>query len=124
MAKDTQWKPVLNGKTYCSPACGGGCLRAAFDLAQSRAKRLAERLGKGWKPVVWENLGWHFKAVSASGFLKVHPSGGKGWMAFLGFGDSGGRWVANASTPEAAIKKVRAAARAEVGELRRLLEES
>lgn len=31
--------------------------------ATEAAAKLAEELGPGWKPEVWENLGWHHKAV-------------------------------------------------------------
>lgn len=57
-------KPVLGlDGTYCSPACGAGCSRAAFENAQDKSKVLAKVMGKGWKPVVWENMGWHWKVV-------------------------------------------------------------
>lgn len=91
--RDARWTPVLRDKTFCSPGCGGGCLRAAFDLAHSRARALASRLGKGWTPRVWENLGWHFSAINASGKLKVHPATLGHWTAYLGEAEAGGRWA-------------------------------
>lgn len=44
---------------------------------KSDAKRNARNLvvmlkGEGWKPVVHENMGWHYKAVS--GPVQVYPS--------------------------------------------------
>lgn len=67
------WEPRLNGKIYCAPACGGGCTKAAYDKAVSDAAVLVSKLcGKGWKSVVWENLGWHYKAVS--GPVQVYPA--------------------------------------------------
>lgn len=57
-----RWTPVLRGDTYCSPACGAGCTKAAHDAAQRKAKALARRMGPGFKPRVWENLGWHYSA--------------------------------------------------------------
>ena len=108
MAQSKAWTPVLDGGIFCSPACGGACTLAAHDIAQSRAKALAGRLGKGWEPKVWENLGWHFRAVDPSGTLKVHPSSGRQrWTAYLGGSDAGGRWVESGTTPEAAIRAVR-----------------
>ena len=42
--------------------------------AERRARALVAMLkGDGWKPQVWENMGWHYKAVS--GPVKVYPSG-------------------------------------------------
>lgn len=71
------WEPRLNGKTYCAPACGGGCTKVAYDKAVADAGALVSRLrGKDWKPVVWENLGWHYKAVS--GPVQVYSSRGSG----------------------------------------------
>jgi hypothetical protein len=58
------WTPQLRGKIYCSPACGGTkgfCTRAAYDRAVKDSADLAQRLGDDWEPVVWENLGWHWR---------------------------------------------------------------
>jgi hypothetical protein len=71
--------PVLRGKIYCSPWCGGGCTKAAHDSCVTKAKTLAKRMGKGWKIRVHENLGWHwgvFKGPSIdhhSGILEITP---------------------------------------------------
>lgn len=44
------------------------------DDAERNARNLVARLkGKGWKPVVFENMGWHWRAVS--GPVQVYPSG-------------------------------------------------
>lgn len=41
--------------------------------AEREARNLVAKLkGKGWKPRVWENIGWHFKAMS--GPVQVYPS--------------------------------------------------
>lgn len=41
--------------------------------AERNAQNLVARLrGKGWKPVVFENMGWHWRAVS--GPVQVYPS--------------------------------------------------
>lgn len=43
------------------------------DDAERNARNLIARLkGKGWKPVVFENMGWHWRAVS--GPVQVYPS--------------------------------------------------
>ena len=31
--KPLLWEPVLRGATYCAPACGHGCTKAALDMA-------------------------------------------------------------------------------------------
>lgn len=57
--------PVRQGDRYCSPSCGGGCTWKEYQQAVRDADQLVKQLrGEGWKPVVWENLGWHFQAVS------------------------------------------------------------
>lgn len=74
------WKPILHGEKYCSPLCGGGCTKAAYDQAVLDADALVARLkGTGWKPVIHENLGWHYRAVS--GPVQVYPTNlpGKFW---------------------------------------------
>lgn len=56
------WTPRLNGDTYCSPACGMGCKKSAYDDAHRKALALARRMtGKAWIIRVWENLGWHYE---------------------------------------------------------------
>jgi hypothetical protein len=64
--------PVLRGGIYCSPWCGANCTKAAYDLAVSKAKALARRMGKGWKPRVHENMGWFY------GVYKGNPQGSFG----------------------------------------------
>lgn len=106
------WTPRLHGDRYCSPACGAGCTKSAFDRATGAAKKLAERLGKGWKPRVWENLGWHYAVISPCGRWKIHPhvyqGKAEGYTAFLGESTSpGGIWAEHGDTPEEAIAKTR-----------------
>lgn len=74
--EDDRWTPVAQpGGIYCSPRCGGGCTREAFDAAAAAAEALAKRLGRGWKPHVWENLGWHYEAVKGESTVSdVHRS--------------------------------------------------
>lgn len=55
-------EPVISGDTYCSPRCGVGCKAAAYERASREAVELATRLGEGWTPVVWEYLGWRYRA--------------------------------------------------------------
>ena len=108
-AEPDGWKPVLNGPIFCAPLCGRGCTKAEHDKAVENAAKLAKSLGPTWKPQVWENLGWHHCAVSPCGRLKVHPRLVKGsnCCAYLDHeGDSGGLWVARATTARAAVRAV------------------
>lgn len=86
--------------------------------AEDAAAALAERLGPGWIPRVWENLGWHFAVTSTCGRWKVHKSGygtNVFYTAFLGEPDSPGGWWAEAGdTPELAIENTRRVAREQV----------
>ena len=60
-----EWVPVRQGRFFCSPACRCRCLLADNIRATKGATLLLKKLkGMGWQSVVWENLGWHFKAVS------------------------------------------------------------
>lgn len=70
--KKLSWKPKLRGNIYCSPACGGHCTKATFEKAKEDAQRLAIRLGKDWKPVIWENLGWHYKVIDKTGHIHIY----------------------------------------------------
>jgi hypothetical protein len=72
MARDSKWTPILRGDVYCSPRCGFKCKKAAFDRATKEAAKLCAALGKGWKPCVWENWGWHFSA--SKGVAVIHAS--------------------------------------------------
>jgi hypothetical protein len=116
------WKPKWRGDTYCSPACGGGCKRKDYNRALENAEKLAKELGPGWEPHVWENLGWWYSAHR--GVLKVHPTGHKGYTAYLGSADSaGGKWAENGSTPKKAVKNVIKAARVDVDGVIAIVEE-
>jgi hypothetical protein len=116
-----RWKPVLRGGVYCSPACGGGvqfgCTKQNYDKSTSDAERLAQRMGTGWTPRVWENLGWHYCVNSPNGCIKVYPSIHKGivigYSALMGDSDSvAGTFVEHSTkSPEEAIKKVNATAK-------------
>jgi hypothetical protein len=61
---DGGWTPRnLPGGIYCSPRCGCGCTKVAFDTANKDARALADKLGDGWIPRVWENGGWHWEVA-------------------------------------------------------------
>lgn len=75
MKKSLSWRPVRRGKIYCAPACGVDCTLEDYTAALRNGAKLARALGPGWKPRVWENCGWHFEAIHATGFV-VHASVG------------------------------------------------
>lgn len=77
MNEETRWIPQLRGAIYCSPACGHGCTFEAFDRAYEQATTLATRLGRGWTPRVWENLGWHFCVQGPFKGLSVYVVNGE-----------------------------------------------
>ena len=103
MKRRLSWKPKLNGEQYCSPACGAGCTIQEHDRAVRDAHRLARRLGDKWTMRVWENLGWHYTAVSPCGQLEIYHFGkNRFWADF-----HGPRQVeATGPTPHAALRKV------------------
>lgn len=80
--------PMLRGGIYCSPWCGGECTKVAFDLATEQAAALAERMGDGWKPRVWENLGWHWQVFKGktryhAGLAEIHPANDGTFSAWI-----------------------------------------
>jgi len=101
--------------TYCSQRhCGLGCTRAQYDNVQDAAAALARRLGPGWSPVLWENLGWHYKVVSASGHLtvSVYERVGRRAVYRATFSEAEDVptqwWSKSCSTPEAAVADMQA----------------
>lgn len=71
MKPKLSWEPVLDGDIYCAPACGGKCRYEDFLRASRKAEALCARLGRKWKPVVHENLGWHYRA-EIPGDIRIH----------------------------------------------------
>lgn len=88
LKQELRWTPVRHGVYYCSPACGCGCRYSAYVRVKARAAKLAKHLGPGWKPVVWENVGWHYRArlVLGANVLEVHQGEGKRayWASLTG----------------------------------------
>jgi hypothetical protein len=74
--------PVLSsdGVTYCSPNCGLGCAKAAFDKATADAAALCERMGPGWEPRVWENLGWHWSISKGAAVIYANRGCYSAWI--------------------------------------------
>jgi hypothetical protein len=119
--KPLSWKARRRGATYCAPACGGGCTKAAYDQAQADAKRLQAIMGSEWEPRVWENLGWHFEVRWRGNTerlfgLRISPTYYqrrkiRGYMCFMG-----GMSVGDGKTPWAALRAAVKIDRADIDE--------
>lgn len=120
-SRPLSWKPHRRGAIFCSPACGFQCTVSAHEKAKKSASDLVKKMGPGWQARVWENLGWHWNAVSKNGYLKIHPSSGEGYTAFLGEKGGGGKWAQHGRTPQEAIAAVVLQAREELSLIERLL---
>jgi hypothetical protein len=118
--KYPNWKPQRRGNIYCAPACGGGCTWAAYQAAQSNARKLAKRMGKGWKTRVHENLGWHYNVISPCGRIKISGKELESYTAFLGDKKEkccGGTWAESGRTPEEAMANVIKAAKHQLNKI-------
>lgn len=67
--------PIRNGEIYCSPWCGGGCKYSDYEKATKDANMVANELGDGWVPHVWENLGWKYKVVNGECNIHLNKTG-------------------------------------------------
>ena len=104
--RELSWDPVRNGEIYCSPACGGGCSIDSYLQAVEDAKRLCKELGEGqWVSRVWENLNWHYSAMSMNGQVEVHETRYTGGVHYTAY--AGGK-ADNGDTPREAIENIRA----------------
>jgi hypothetical protein len=89
------------------------CIEPARKLAAHlTGLGLLEYGPKKWKVEIWENLGWHYAAISPCGRWKVHPHHKdsdvrkkvRSYSAFLGEkGRAGGYWSEIANSARAAI---------------------
>lgn len=120
---ELSWKARRHGDVYCAPACGCNCRYSEYVKACLGAERLAARLtnklGKKWRPRVWENMGWHFEAVSWRGCIQVkedhkwpdrrfsHPT----FTAYVRNFPGNALFTGEGKTPEAAVEDARAEAR-------------
>lgn len=107
--KKLSWTPVRRGKVYCSPACGGDCTWAAHYSATRNAAALAKRCGPAFKPVVWENLGWHYRAETEDRRVTIRQYAGQYQADVGGYHGYG-------TTPQAALDAAVSVALADVGD--------
>jgi hypothetical protein len=120
-----RWKARRYGDKFCAPACGGGCTYAAFRLATRRATDLCKALGPGWKPDVWENLGWHYAAYFGKaidfgrGLIEIHAHhdyAGKE-VSYSALLQTSPQIGAEGRTPAAVVKALKKAMQKRVTEL-------
>ena len=112
--RELSWKALRRGPIYCAPACGFNCTWADYLKAVEAASALCRSLGRGWMPVISENMGWHYHAAHEAG-MSVWPSApGTFWATtngtirqFEGYG----------KTPRAALKAALQKGRQAVAEL-------
>lgn len=102
------WTPRRRGEIYCSPLCGAKCTHAAFVEANRKSAALCERLGKGWTPRVWENMGWHYSAQKGVAEMHVNEYRLKGRVTtnYSVYFNSVQQTVASATSPEDALRTV------------------
>jgi hypothetical protein len=94
--------------------------------AQNHGDALARELGEGWTPRVWENLGWHYSAMSSSDTISVHQTYSNNRYLALAHtsGGSGGQpgLTGQGDTPRKAVEDTIARIRAEIAKLESWLE--
>lgn len=123
--KKLSWKPQRSGNSYCSPACGHGCKWDEYQAAGRAAEALVARLSLRWKPIVWENLGWHFcaeltlpkKLRGLFDGIRIYPNHGNGEEYWASYGTSQGL----GKTPRAALQKLTAALRTQADQIDNVL---
>lgn len=95
-------------------------MEIGYNEAAEKAEALSELMGYKWMPYVWNNLGWHYSAVSKDNALRVMPKAypGFGYVAHLGRNDE---WTGEGETPREAVSNALNAARAELKALKKLL---
>lgn len=105
----------LDGDEFCSPGCGHGCTLEQYQAATVQADALMRMLGRGWRPEVWEKLGWSASVVSPCGRIRVRPRTAFGVTSY----DANlcGRWATSARDPRSAVVEVVKLAREAVDEM-------
>lgn len=85
----------------CSPQwCGLGCTHADYEAVRQLAEKTCRQLGPGWKPRVFENLGWHGFAEAAGVHVSPPRRAGDRYSVILN-----GHYTASAKTARAAVRK-------------------
>jgi len=133
MEKDCGRNPVRRGNDYCSPKCGFGCKLASYDRAAGEADALAQRMGNGWEPIVWENCGWNYMVKKECVTIHVDRRGSgisgdweiNGYSAWIEpkivIGGTSVQFIEHAETPEDALGFATQSARTHVARLNQAL---
>lgn len=106
---------------YCAPWCGMHCTHESAKKANRESNDLAKRLGAGWVPIVWENLGWHYSADNLK--MSVRPSTrwtegvGQVVIGYTAYFNGEQQFVEDGDTPEEAVANVLAVARRHVNRM-------
>lgn len=107
MAYTRTEKPILNGDIYCAPWCGCKCKKVDYDHCVKAADELAAKMGKGWEPDVWENMGWHYAIKAKHAQIHVNENfkdGARTVRSYWADIRAGGKqFCATAETPDAAL---------------------
>lgn len=114
------WTPRRFGLFYCSPRCGAHCTRAEFETATRKAAALCKRLGPGWEPCVWENMGWFYSAQN--GVATVHANHHKaypGGVSYSVYFNTAKQFVTSDRSPTKALALATGAARLAVSKINR-----
>lgn len=115
------WTPVRDGDVYCAPRCGLRCKWIWYENACASANDLCKALGEGWKPRVWENLGWYYTVSRGKFTVSEHKHDGA--VTFSCSFDSNAKqyYVTCASSAREAVAEAIAEARADIRQLEREL---
>ena len=102
--------PLKNPKDsdrYCGKRCGRGCTHGEYESRIEQAQELAKSLPGDWSAEIWENLGWHYKAMykrNDENYLAIYSeSNGRYW------GDSriaGRQFHVYGATPQETLKEL------------------
>jgi hypothetical protein len=116
---------VLRGEIYCAPWCGRGCTLEAYNSACTAADELIARMGDGWAPHVWENMGWHWSIQKGCVTIRKEGLRYSAWIEprLESAGRTMVQFIEYADTPEDALGFATQAARTHVARLNHALED-
>lgn len=117
--------PVTRGDVYCSPWCGAKCTKAAFEDSTAKADALCAQMGAGWKPRVWENMGWYYSIQKGCVTIRQDGDRYSAWIEprLEAAGRTMVQFIEYADTPEDALGFATQAARTHVARLNHALED-
>lgn len=103
MKRESNWTPrALPNGVYCSPRCGASCKRKDYERAVAKSEKVAKALGPGWKPEVWENMGWFWRVTKGDFEVSQYRDESKYSATFQGHVQK----IAEGPTPRKALEAV------------------